>query len=92
MARRPAFIGVVQADSGHRNPEGDLFTRPGHESLTLAFCLATRSCMNLGPSFLGPICRQSPGIGQKPPQNGNHFAIATAPLLGIGRRVTIEER
>jgi len=42
VARRPAFIGVVQADSGHRNPEGDLFTRPGHESLTLAFCLATR--------------------------------------------------
>jgi hypothetical protein len=25
---------------------------PGHESLTLAFCLATRRCMNLGPSFL----------------------------------------
>src|SRR5208282_5597953 len=26
--------------------------RAGHESLTLAFCLATRRCMNLGPSFL----------------------------------------
>ena len=26
--------------------------RPGHDSLTLAFCLATRRCMNLGPSFL----------------------------------------
>jgi len=25
---------------------------PGYESLALAFCLATRRCMNLGPSFL----------------------------------------
>ncbi len=51
VAPRPAFIGVVQADSGHRNPEGDLFTPPRSGVLTLAFCLATRRCMNLGPSF-----------------------------------------
>jgi hypothetical protein len=25
---------------------------PGYASLTLLFCLATRRCMNLGPSFL----------------------------------------
>ncbi len=25
---------------------------PGYGSLTLLFCLATRRCMNLGPSFL----------------------------------------
>jgi hypothetical protein len=31
---------------------GRRLSRPGHESLTLAFCLATRRCMNLGPSFL----------------------------------------
>jgi hypothetical protein len=37
VARRPAFIGVVQADSGHHNPDGDLFTPPGQESWTLAF-------------------------------------------------------
>ena len=30
--------------------KGDVF--PAHESLTLAFCLATRRCMNLGPSLL----------------------------------------
>jgi hypothetical protein len=27
------------------------FPWPNHEFLTLAFCLATRRCMNLGPSF-----------------------------------------
>jgi hypothetical protein len=32
--------------------KGDRFPAPGHESLTLAFCLATRRCMNLGHSFL----------------------------------------
>jgi hypothetical protein len=26
-------------------------SRAGHESLSLAFCLATRRCMNLSPSF-----------------------------------------
>jgi hypothetical protein len=39
---------------------------PGHESLTLAFCLATRRCKNFGPSFLqrhfparaGRFCRR----------------------------------
>jgi hypothetical protein len=31
---------------------GRRLSRPGHESLTLAFCLATRRCMNLEPSFL----------------------------------------
>jgi hypothetical protein len=32
--------------------EGRRLSRPGHESFTLAFCFATRRCMNLGPSFL----------------------------------------
>src|ERR1017187_54407 len=34
--------GLYRAGSG--NPEGDLFHRPGQESWTLAFCLATRRC------------------------------------------------
>jgi len=42
----------------HERPRGGgnegrrLFPRLGHESLTLAFCLATRRCMNLGASLL----------------------------------------
>ena len=38
-------------------------SRLSHESLTLAFCLATRRCMNLGPSFLQastPCCWSIP--------------------------------
>ena len=40
--------------------EGRRLSRPGHESFTLTFCLATSRCMNLGPSFLEaltPSCR-----------------------------------
>src|ERR1039457_7194599 len=42
--------GLYRAGSG--NPEGHLFHRPGQESWTLAFCLATSRCMNFSPSLL----------------------------------------
>ena len=46
MARRPGFIGVVQAGSGHRNPEGDLFTPPRLEVLDPGLLLGDTSIEN----------------------------------------------
>jgi hypothetical protein len=40
------------AQSRERTGEQKSDALPDHESLTLAFCLATSRCMNLGPSFL----------------------------------------
>jgi hypothetical protein len=44
--------GPYFADESSSVKNGDCPSGPGHESLTLAFCLATRRCMNLEPSFL----------------------------------------
>ena len=41
-----------------------LFIHPGQASLPLAFCLATRRCMNLGPSFLEPSIPSYRNISQ----------------------------
>jgi len=43
---------ITLIELAHGAARADTSVRAGHESLTLAFCLATRRCMNLGPSFL----------------------------------------
>src|ERR1039458_3308201 len=49
VVRRPAFIGVVQAGSGHRNPEGDLFTPPRSGVLDPGLLLGDQALHELGP-------------------------------------------
>jgi hypothetical protein len=39
---------ISQINSGSAS-NGDMSPRPGHKSLSLAFCFATKCCMNLGP-------------------------------------------
>jgi hypothetical protein len=69
-----------------RTQTGIVCAHPGQESLTLVFCLATRRCMNFGPSFLEastPSCRSiSPRLGQTFNRNRAWLPLAHAITVG----------